>query len=61
MSTPQTGAVVGWFAKVQRLVVLYGVEPLVDAVADLAEGPWTSGSHVAEDGDGPERREDLDR
>lgn len=59
MSTPQTGALVGWLAKMERFVVRYGVETLIDAVADLAEGPWTSTRH-ADDADGPREPDDLD-
>lgn len=59
MGTHHTGPVVGWLAKVERFVVRYGVEPIVDAVADLAEGPWACGSGARDEGD-ERRRNDGD-
>lgn len=59
MGTHQTGPVVGWLERVERFVVRYGVEPIVDAVADLAEGPWTC-ERNARDEDGARRRDDGD-
>lgn len=55
MGTHQTRPVVGWLARVERFVVRYGVEPIIDAVADLAEDPWAC-VHTAHDEKGDEPR-----